>query len=278
MKIGLFDSGIGGLTVFNEIVKLLPQYDYRYFGDNARAPYGNRTQEEIYEFTRQGVAWLFKEGALIVILACNTASSQALRKLQQEWLPIEFPERKILGVIIPIVEEAAHSSKGSIGIIGTRATVASRAYIRELRKVRHDLQIIQVAIPEVVPLIERAASQDELKRVLEIPLLPLKDAHIDTLILGCTHYSLLYPLFKKMMGDEVSIPNINEIIAQKLASYLQKHPEIEKQLTKNGTQQFFTTGNPKQFSTLSKRFFGRKITAENVSLNYLELRNYRRSA
>lgn len=264
MKIGIFDSGIGGLTVFNEIARFLPQYDYMYLGDSARAPYGSRSQEEIYEFTRQGVNWLFENGALIVILACNTASSQALRKIQQEWLPSHFPERKILGVIIPIVEDTALKSKGTIGVIGTRATIASRAYIRELRKLKHDLTIIQVAIPEIVPMIESGAAQDELKRILEIPLLPLKDAHIDTLILGCTHYSLLYPLFKEMMGEAVYIPNVNEIVAQKFASYLRQHPEIEKQLTKGGSQQFFTTGDPEQFSLLSKRFFGKLITPEKA--------------
>lgn len=266
MKIGLFDSGIGGLTVFNKIVKFLPKYDYLYLGDNARAPYGDRSQEEIYEFTCQGVAWLFENGASLVILACNTSSSQALRKLQQGWLSHHFPDRRILGVIIPTAEEVALHSKGIVGVIGTKATVASRAYIRELRKLKHDLNIIQVAIPEVVPMIEKGASQDELKRILRIPLLPLKDAYIDTLILGCTHYSLLSSLFKEMMGEKVYIPNVNEIVAQKFASYLRQHHEIEKQLSKNSTQQFFTTGDPDQFSALSQRFFGSKITAQKISL------------
>lgn len=265
MKVGIFDSGIGGLTVLNEIVKLLPEYDYLYLGDSARAPYGNLSHQEIFEFTRQGIAWLFEHEAGLVIVACNTASSQALRTLQQEWLLFHYPERRVLGVIIPVAEEVVFCSKGVIGIIGTKATIASQAYIRELRKLRNDLKIIQLATPEIVPLIETNAPEQELRRVVSTYLILLKEVRIDTLVLGCTHYPLILPLFEDIMGIEVLILNSPEVVAKKLVSYLAHHPEIEKQLSKNSTHQFFTTGDPEQFASLSKRFFGRSISAQKIS-------------
>jgi len=266
MKIGLFDSGLGGLTVAKEVISLLPQYDYLYLGDNARAPYGTRSQQEIYEFTQQGVNWLFEQGAALVILACGTASSQALRRLQQEWLPIHFPDRKLLGIIIPIAQEVAVRSKGKIGIIATPATIASQTYSKELRKIKQNLTIIQIAAPELVPLIERGAGTKEITPALGMYLIPLQQAGIDALILGSTHYQLIYTLAHELVGESVYIPHTGEIVAKKLQIYLNHHPEIETKFSKDGTQEFFTTGRASHFAELSQRFIGYSIIAKQISL------------
>lgn len=265
MKIGIFDSGIGGLTVFNEIINFLPKYDYMYFGDNARAPYGDRSQEEIYEFTRQGVRWLFRNGAKICILACNTASSQALRRLQREWLPHEFPDRKLLGVIVPIAQEVSRQSRGVVGVIATLATVASKAYIKELRKIRRDIKIIQVAAPKLVPLIEENAPTEKIRQILEVYLFPFSQAFVDTLILGSTHYPLIYPLFRELLGEKIVIPHTAAIVATSLHDYLLKHQEIEQKLTTGRGISFYTSGDPQMVKLASERFLHERIEA-----NYLE--------
>lgn len=266
MKIGIFDSGIGGLTVLKEVSRLLPKYHYLYLADSAHFPYGEKRHEETFELTKKGVSWLFSKGAGLVILACNTASSQALRRLQQEWLPISFPDRKVLGVLIPVAQEIASSQARLIGVIGTKATVASQAYIRELRKVNHRLNVIQVGAPLLVDLIEKAEEKDKIRQALEMYLTPLKLAGIESLILGCTHYPLLLDEIQEIIGGDVCIPHPGKIVAQKLVLYLQKHPEIERQLETSGMQEFFTSGDPEQFIRLSQRFFGKKIAAQRVPL------------
>lgn len=266
MNIGIFDSGMGGLTVAREVFKILPQYDYLYLGDNARAPYGNRSQEEIYEFTRQGVKWLFHNGAKICILACNTASSQVLRKLQRDWLPNEFPDRKLLGVIIPIAQEVSRQSRGVVGVIGTPATVASKAYIKELRKIRQDMKIIQVAAPELVPLIEEGAPTERIRQILETYLLPFSQALVDTLILGSTHYPLIYPLFRELLGEKIFIPHTAAIVATSLHDYLLKHQGIEQKLTTGRGRAFYTSGDPRMVKTASERFLHERIEAKHLAL------------
>jgi glutamate racemase len=207
--IGIFDSGYGGLTVFKEIKKLLPQYSYIYLGDNLRAPYGGRSQEAVYQFTEQAVDFLFKQGCQLVIIACNTASAEALRKLQQEWLPKHYPNNHVLGVIRPVVEEAVKQSKsGKIGVVGTKATVESQSYVKELKKQKTDVEVVQQACPLLVPLVEEGwLKKPETRMIIKKCLRPLKDHQIDILILGCTHYPLLMKEFEFWMRRILSLKN-----------------------------------------------------------------------
>jgi len=274
--IGIFDSGFGGLTVFKEIKKALPEYNYIYLGDNLRAPYGGRSQEAIFEFTKQAVDFLFKQGCQLVILACNTASSEALRKLQQEWLPKTYPDRRILGVIRPLAEEASKISRfGRIGVVGTKATIESGAYKRELkaqgsprlRSGQAKLKDFQNACPLLVPLIEEGwLDKTETRMILKKCLRPLKAAQIDTLILGCTHYPLLVKEFRRIAGKRIKVLDGPKIVAEKLVDYLKRHPEIESKLKKGGQVRYLTTDNPEKFELLGSRFWGSKITGERIVL------------
>ena len=260
MKIGFFDSGIGGLTVLREVITLLPEYNYLYVADSKNVPYGEKSDEEVYECTKRALAYLFSKDAKLVILACNTASSQALRRIQQEWLPkSDWPDRKVLGVLIPLAEEVSERSKGLIGVIATSNTVKSGTYIKELRKINPNAQILQVAAPLLASFIENNASEEQIKDTLRMYVLPLTLAHIQSLILGCTHYPILLSEIREIMGDEVFIPNPGEIVAKKLQGYLRKHQEIEKELGRQGKQTFFTTGDPEIFRRLSARFFSKRL-------------------
>jgi len=266
--IGIFDSGLGGLTVFKAIKKRLPDYSYIYLGDSARSPYGGRSQEVIYEYTRQAVDFLFKQGCQLIILACNTASSEALRLLQQEWLPKNYPDRRILGVIRPLVEEAALVTKNNrLGVIGTRATISSGAYGKELKDQKKDVKIFSVACPLLVPLIEEGwIDRVETKMILKKYLRSLKDFNIDTLILGCTHYPLLIKDIKRICGKKINVLDAPQIVAEKTADYLKRHPEIIAVLERKKSVKFLTTDDARKFSELASRFWGSKIIAEKISL------------
>lgn len=275
--IGIFDSGFGGLTVFKHIARALPAYDYLYLGDSARTPYGNRSQETIYQFTIEAVDWLFREGCGLVILACNSASAEALRRLQQEWLPTysapsphrrgQGEVRRVLGVIRPVVEEAARVTKGRVGVIGTRATVASGAYERELKHLRSNVTVIQKACPLLVPLIEEGwARKPETRSILRSYIQGVKQKNVDTLILGCTHYPILLRDIKAKMGRSVTVLDPGPIVAEKLADYLKRHPDIDTGLSKGGVVRFATTDDPARFNELGGRFFGQPLKAEKVSL------------
>ncbi len=266
--IGIFDSGFGGLTVFKEIKKALPQYSYLYLGDSLRAPYGGRSQDMIYRFTQQAVDFLFKQGCELVILACNTASSEALRKLQQEWLPANYPDRRILGVIRPLAEEAVKASRfGKIGVVGTKATIESKAYEKELKHLNAKTKVWQNACPLLVPLIEEGwLSKPETRMILKKYLRPLKDAQIDTLILGCTHYPLLMKEFKRIAGKRVKVLDAPKIVAEKLVDYLKRHPEIEQKLKKGGQVRYLTTNNTKHFDELGSKFLGSQVKSAKVEL------------
>lgn len=273
MMIGFLDSGCGGLTIQKEVIKALPQYDYIYLGDNARAPYGNRDHDELKEFVKQGVDFLFNKGCVLIIIACNTASSQVLRELQEEYLVMpNITNRKILGVIRPLAEECSNITKtGRIGVTGTRSTIESKSYIKELKSQNKSIQVYSQACPLLVPLIEECWSKKpETKMILKKYLAPLKSHNIDTLILGCTHYPFLYRDFKKIMGKNIKIPHPGTIVAKSLSDYLQRHPEIEKLLTQKGKRQYFTTGNPNTFKKLGKNFLGmniNKVSQINISGN-----------
>jgi glutamate racemase len=259
--IGVFDSGLGGLTVLREILNKLPQYDYIYLGDNARAPYGNKSEEVIYNYTREAVDFLFKEGCELIIIACNTASAKALRKIQQEFLPLSYREKKVLGVIIPVVEAAAELNNiERVGLIGTRATIESKTYERELNNLRKDITIYNQSCPLLVPLVEEGWSKmAETKKILKKYLRPLKEKKIDVLILGCTHYPILTQEIKQIMGKRIKILDAPGVVAEKLVYYLNKHQEIERKLSKNGKRLFYTTDSTERFKEMGKRFLGEEI-------------------
>ncbi|OGF52066.1 glutamate racemase [Candidatus Giovannonibacteria bacterium RIFCSPLOWO2_02_FULL_43_11b] len=259
--IGVFDSGYGGLTVFKPLAEKFPKYDFIYFGDNARTPYGSREPQEIYEFTRQAVDWLFKNGCELIILACNTASSQALRKIQHA-----LPDKKVLGVLIPIAKKVA-TLEGTIGILATQATVESGAYLRELKKYGHPMsKIFQVAAPKLVPLIEagmiyHSAMKEALRRYLD----PFKKQNIKNIILGCTHYPLIKNIIQSEMPD-AQIFDSPSVIPVSLENYLSRHLEIKKRIGSNGLRRYITTGDPEKFSKFAKDLLNIKIAPEKIIL------------
>lgn len=267
MKIGIFDSGLGGLFVARALMKRLPQYDYLYLGDTQRVPYGNRSPETVYRFLEEAVKYLFAHDCALVIVACNTASAEALRRIQQKYLPAHYPERKVLGIIIPTAEAALeNASVKRIGVLATEGTVRSNAYTRELKKIRPDIQLFQQAAPLLVPIME-SNSVKFADPILHAYLKPLLKKRISTLILGCTHYPILKSRIKKICGADVKIISQDEIIASKLANYLKRHPEIEKKITKKGRRAFFVTDLTKATKALSKKWFGREILFKIVTLS-----------
>jgi len=255
--IGVFDSGFGGLTVLKELLKELPEYDYMYLGDNARAPYGNKTDEEIYDYTSQAVDFLLARGCKLIIIACHTASAKALRKIQAD------VKGKVLGVVVPIIEGAVELSRGQkLGIIGTTATIESGVYGKELKKIRSDLEIIEQACPRLAGALENGwVSNPENSQILKEYLSPLRAKSIDTLVLACTHYPLLENEIADFFGKKVKIVNPARTIAEKLADYLARHEEIDSTLSKDGQITFYTTDDEKKFKELGSKFLGSEIEA-----------------
>lgn len=268
--IGVFDSGYGGLTVLKEIVKQLPQYDYIYLGDNARAPYGTRSFETVYEYTLQSVKWLFGQGCPLIILACNTASAKALRTIQQNDLPLIGGSRRVLGVIRPTVEIIGNYTKtNSVGILGTKGTVQSGSYPIELEKFFPNLSIHQHACPLWVPLVENneyaspGADYFINKDLQEL----IKDSReIDTILLACTHYPLLLRKIEKFLPGNITVVSQGEIVAKSLEDYLLRHSEIEVQCSKNGQLSFYTTDSTDDFDRHSQIFFGEKVNSVHAAL------------
>lgn len=266
--IGVFDSGIGGLTVFKEIGKSLPDYNLAYFGDMARVPYGARTQETITQYSREIVAFLINQGAKIIIVACNSASSNALPALQKE-----FTSVPILGVIVPAVEKALEITKNKIiGIVGTCATVQSGAYGREIVKRDALVTVRQQSCPLLVPLIEEGwTSNLETRRIVKRYTMSLKHSHIDTLILGCTHYPLIKKAFQGIMGKKVKIIDSAAETAVRLQDYLKRHPRLDSILEKHGGRQFFVTDTASRFSIFAKHLLGPQFKeTKQVDLAELE--------
>ncbi|MDB5140393.1 MAG: murI [Mucilaginibacter sp.] len=243
--IGIFDSGYGGLTVFRSIFQELPQHDYIYLGDTARAPYGNRSFQTIHQYTWECVQWLFKQGCPLVILACNTASAKALRTIQQQDLKNEDPSKRVLGVIRPTAEVIGDYTKtNEIGVLGTKGTVQSGSYPIEIGHFFPDLKVYQQACPLWVPIIENGEHDKPgadyfVKKYLEQLLAQSPD--IDTLLLACTHYPLLQEKIRQFVPANIQIVSQGDIVAKSLVDYLQRHPEMDDKLTQNSTQQFFTT-------------------------------------
>lgn len=247
-----------------EIVKTLPQYNYIYLGDNARTPYGNRSKETVTQFTEEAINFLFNKGANLIVIACYTASALALRELQEKYLrnpKSKYKDKKILGVIRPVVEKAVHETKsGRIGVTGTRGTINSGAFETELKHLKPEITVVNQACPLLVPLIEEHYHQKpEAMMILRKYLRPLKSHNIDTLILGCTHYPLMAKDFKRMMGKRVKVLDSSKIVAESLADYLIRHPEIEGQLEKGSKRDFFTTDDPEKFKDFGEKFAGMKV-------------------
>lgn len=268
--IGVFDSGYGGLTILHGIRQLLPEYDYAYLGDNARAPYGMRSFDVVYEFTRQAVVKLFEMGCHLVILGCNTASAKALRTIQQHDLSLLDPGRRVLGVIRPTAEVIGSLTKNRhVGLLATEGTVKSRSYQLELRKLFPDIQVTGIACPFWVPLVEYNEADSPgadyfVKKRMDA--LARKDALIDTIILGCTHYPLLMPKIEKYKRPGVRIVAQGEYVANSLKDYLKRHPEMNAMCTKTGTCRYFTTENPIRFQESAQVFLHEKIQVSHVDL------------
>lgn len=268
--IGIFDSGYGGLTVLKKIVDKLPDHDFLYLGDNARSPYGSRSFQTIYEYTLQCVKYLFSKNCPLVILACNTASAKALRNIQQKDLPEIAPERRVLGIIRPTAEVIGNYSRsGHVGILGTNGTVNSKSYKMEIAKQFPDLKITQEACPMWVPLVENGEYEQPgadyfIKKHIEQIL--RRDPKIDTLLLACTHYPLLLKKIREFTPDHITLLEQGEIVADSLADYLQRHPEIDKNCTKSGRRHFLTTDATEDFDNQGKKFFGKEIRSERVHL------------
>lgn len=268
--IGVFDSGYGGLTILDKIREVLPEYDYIYLGDNARAPYGTRSFEVVYEFTRQAVNKLFDMGCHLVILACNTASAKALRSIQMNDLPNIDPARRVLGVIRPTVECIGEISKNQhIGVLATAGTIKSESYPLEIHKLFPAIQVSGTACPMWVSLVENNESQDEgadyfIRKYIDQLL--SKDPQIDTVILGCTHFPILLPKIRQYIPEHVSVIAQGEYVAKSLKDYLKRHPEMDAKCTKNGNCQFYTTEAEEKFSESASTFLKQQISVKHITL------------
>jgi glutamate racemase len=268
--IGVFDSGFGGLSILREIRKELPQYDYIFLGDNARAPYGNRSYHLVYEFTLQAVKYLFSRGCHLVILACNTASAKALRSIQQRDLVNLDPSRRVLGVIRPTVEEIGSLTKTrNVGIFGTPGTVQSLSYDIEIAKMHPDIKVYSHACPMWVPLVENRESDgpgaDYFIRK-DIDALMGQCSDIDAIVLGCTHYPLLRDKIEKYAPQGINIIEQGPIVARSLKDYLERHPEMEQRCTRGGSCHYCTTEDASRFSPVASIFVNHSVDAEHVIL------------
>lgn len=268
--IGVFDSGYGGLTILRSLRKRLPGYDWLYLGDNARAPYGTRSFDLVYEFTLQAVEYLFSEGCRLVVLACNTASAKALRTIQQVDLPRIDPDRRVLGVIRPTVEalgEISHSRH--VGVLATPGTVKSGSYGMEIGKLFPDMRVTEHAAPMWVPLVEcgeafsPGADYFVKKYVDEILAM---DPDIDTLVLACTHYPILYNKIREVVPGSISIVAQGDLVAESLEGYLDRHSEIAEGCARNGRTGYLTTENPERFNPLARLFMEEIIDSRRIQL------------
>ena len=268
--IGVFDSGYGGLTVLKEITALLPQYDYLYLGDNARAPYGPRSFETVYHYTLECISWFFKQRCSLVILACNTASAKALRTIQQNDLPVIAPEKRVLGVIRPTTELVGGLTKtGKVGVLGTNGTVRSESYPIEIKKFYPDVEVLQEACPMWVPLIENNEYENEGADFFiekNLKTLMRQSPDIDTILLACTHYPLIKDKIEAFLPADVQVVAQGSIVAESLADYLIRHPEIEEMCSKNGDVVFYTTDSTEDFDRHGSIFYGKPVRSKHVDL------------
>lgn len=271
--IGIFDSGIGGLTVFRSIATALPDYDYIYLGDNSRAPYGNRSFNTIHQYTWECVQWLFSQGCPLVILACNTASAKALRTIQQKDMQGLDSRKRVLGVIRPTAEVVGNYSKtGDIGVLGTNGTVQSESYLLEIEKFFPDVKVYQQACPLWVPIIESGEYEKPgadyfVKEYLDSIM--AQSANIDTLLLACTHYPLIQDKIKAYLPPHIKVLAQGDIVADSLVDYLQRHPEMEQSISKSRSRHFYTTDDTDDFDRHASRFFSGQVASSHVSVSQL---------
>jgi glutamate racemase len=270
-KIGVFDSGFGGLTVLRSMVDLLPNYPFIYFGDNARAPYGNKSFDLIYEYTLEGVNFLFDKGCELVVLACNTASAKALRTIQQKDLPRIAPSKRVLGVIRPSTEEiASFTHSGFVGILGTEGTVKSESYLLELAKISPNLQVFQHACPLWVPLIEERQYDTVAGKMIiasDIDLLFKQNKNIDTILLACTHYPIIKSIIHEAVEQRASIIEQGPLVALKLKDYLTRHPEMACRLGNEQPVEFYTTEREDYFNQHASEIYGSIIKSQQIQLS-----------
>ena len=259
--LGFFDSGFGGLSVVREVRKRLPKHSLVYLGDNARSPYGGLPAETIYRYTMEGIVELFHRGADIVVLACNTSSSVALRRIQQHHLAVHHPNKRVLGIVIPTAEEVSRLSETKvIGVLATEVTVNSYAYPQELHKIDPNVTVIQQACPRLVPMIEAGELENidgEVRTYMDQLL--EQDERIDTVLLGCTHYALIESTIRELAPAKVRVVSQGAIVAEKLADYLERHPEFEQWMDLSGKSTFLTTKYSENMKTLATRFYGEPI-------------------
>jgi glutamate racemase len=273
--IGIFDSGYGGLTVLREIVNKLPQYDYIYLGDNARAPYGSRSFETVYRYTLQCVKWFFSQGCPLVVLACNTASAKALRSIQQNDLPKTDPGKRVLGVIRPTAEMIGnYSDSKHAGILATYGTVTSNSYVIEIEKFFPEVKVYQQACPMWVPLVENeeydSPGADYFVKKYINQLLDQSPA-IDTVLLACTHYPLLHDKIREYTPADIKILSQGEIVANSLLDYLRRHPEMEKKISLGGDRHFYTTDSADDFDRHAFNFYGAEVRSIYLDLDIQKL-------
>jgi glutamate racemase len=268
--IAVFDSGYGGLTVLKEIIKKLPQYDYLYLGDNARAPYGNRSFDTVYHYTLECVKWFFEKDCSLVILACNTASAKALRTIQQNDLPHVGPGKRVLGVIRPTAEIIGNFSKSNtVGILATRGTVSSESYPMEISKFFPSLQVYQQACPMWVPLVENNEHEKDGADFFirkDLQALFKQAENMDVLLLACTHYPLLKKKIESFLPAGTTLISQGEIVATSLVDYLERHPEIEEKCSKKGSRVFYTTDSPEDFDEHARLFYGEPVKSFHTDL------------
>lgn len=264
MKIGIFDSGLGGLIIAHALKKEMGQYDYLYLGDTKNLPYGEKTKKQIYDFTQKGLDYLFKNGCKLVIVACNSASSDALRKIQQEFIPQYWPDRKALGVLIPTAEVATKNGK-HIGLLCTNATANSKSFDREISKLSVDARLTSQPAPELVEHIENGDLESATKN-LEGYLAEMTAKGVDTLILGCTHFPVIKSQARRMLGEDVHVISQDEIIPELLEDYLSRHSEIEKKLSKSSNASFMVTKKTSENSNFAKKLFDTEIDLKYVEI------------
>lgn len=268
--IGIFDSGFGGLTIFKSIKTLLPQYDYCYLGDNARAPYGNRSFETVYEYTLSCVKWLYDQGCPLVILACNTASAKALRTIQKNDLASLDPKFRVLGVIRPTAETiGSYSQTGSIGILATQGTVQSKSYEIELHKFFPELKVYQQACPLWVPFIENEAYLDDAFNPIiqkDVNLLLSQNSDMDVVLMACTHYPIIKDRIMRYLPNHIKLIGQGDLVATSLAAYLKKHTDIEQRITQTGERLYFTTDAVDTFNAGASVFLEERISAQHVHI------------
>ena len=264
MRIGIFDSGLGGLVIAKAVIKKLPNLDYVYFGDTKNLPYGEKSKNQVYNFTRAAVNFLLEKDCQLVIVACNTASALALRRLQQEFLPKKYPDKKVLGVIVPTMENVAENAKiKRLGVLATAFTVNSHVYKKELAKRTKNVKVFEQAAPKLVPIIEKGQT-GKIAPMIQRYVQPLLAKKVNAIALGCTHYPLVEKQIKKIAGSKVEVINQTKIIPESLQNYLRRHPEIVRILSKNAKKEFFVTKLNLQFQKSADRLFGGKINFKTV--------------